>query len=147
VGLRHYRSYCNCGRACPHRRMGRRAHLPEVYLDGSRTPIRSHRRVSISWLAKLTSLLPRITLMSDFGHASRAKGDWSDPARVILNHRAPGRFYRAGRALGPRSQSKLGLTSAPLWPQAWQVNRGSRSDSRTSSGHRSPLIVVEWLHL
>src|SRR5260370_14086821 len=36
------------GKACRHRRMGRRAHLPKAYPDGSRTPIRSHRRVSIS---------------------------------------------------------------------------------------------------
>jgi hypothetical protein len=40
------------------------------------------------------------------------------------------------------SQSKFGLTSAPRRPQALQMKRGSRSESRTSSGHRSPLIVV-----
>jgi hypothetical protein len=34
----------------------------------------------------------------------------------------------------------------PRRPQAWQVNRGSRSDRRTLSGHRSPLISIEWLH-
>jgi hypothetical protein len=32
-------------------------------------------------------------------------------------------------------------------PQAWQVKRGSMSDSRTSSGHLSLLIAVERLHL
>jgi hypothetical protein len=31
-------------------------------------------------------------------------------------------------------------------PQAWQVKRGSMSDSRASSGHWSPLIAVQWLH-
>jgi hypothetical protein len=40
------------------------------------------------------------------------------------------------------SSPKCGLTSAPRRPQAWQVNRGSRSDRRTSSGHRSPVIAV-----
>ena len=34
-----------------------------------------------------------------------------------------------------RAQWKLGLRLAPLVPQAWQVKRGSMSDSRTSSGH------------
>src|SRR6202022_5147716 len=29
--------------------------------------------------------LPRISLTSDFGHASWAKGGWSDPARVVHN--------------------------------------------------------------
>jgi hypothetical protein len=29
--------------------------------------------------------LPRIILRPDFDHASRAKGGWSDPARVIRN--------------------------------------------------------------
>jgi hypothetical protein len=45
------------------------------------------------------------------------------------------------------SQWKFGRTSAPFVPQAWQVNRGSISDSRMSSGHLSPLIAVQWLHL
>jgi hypothetical protein len=45
------------------------------------------------------------------------------------------------------SQLKFGRTSAPFWPQTWQVNSGSRSDSRTSSGHLSPLIAVQWPHL
>ena len=40
-------------------------------------------------------------------------------------------------------QSKSGLTSAPRAPHAWEVNLGSRSDRRTSSGHRSPLIEVQ----
>jgi hypothetical protein len=31
-------------------------------------------------------------------------------------------------------------------PQAWQVKRGSMSDSRASSGHGSLLIAVQWLH-
>jgi hypothetical protein len=30
-------------------------------------------------------------------------------------------------------------------PQAAQVKRSSMSESRTSLGHRSPLIAVEWL--
>jgi len=29
--------------------------------------------------------LPRIALRSDFDHASRANGGWSDPARVVRN--------------------------------------------------------------
>jgi hypothetical protein len=37
------------------------------------------------------------------------------------------------------SQSKSCLTSAPRLPQAVQVNRSARSDSRTSSGHGSAL--------
>src|SRR3984893_16985007 len=40
------------------------------------------------------------------------------------------------------SQLKFGRTSPPLWPQAWQVNRDSRSDRGTSSGHVSPLSVA-----
>jgi hypothetical protein len=40
---------------------------------------------------------------------------------------------------------KFERTSAPFWPQTWQVNSGSMSDSRTPSGHLSPLIAVEWL--
>jgi hypothetical protein len=51
----------------------------------------------------------------------------------------------ARRASSP--QVKFGRTSAPFRPQAWQVKRGSISDSRTSSGQLSPLIAVEWLHL
>ena len=45
-----------------------------------------------------------------------------------------------------RAASKNGLTSAPRWPHAWQVNFGSRSDSRTWSGHGAS-IVTEWAHL
>src|ERR1700676_352648 len=33
----------------------------------------------------------------------------------------------------------------PLPPHAWHVNRGSMSDSRTSSPHRSPPIAIQWL--
>jgi len=47
---------------------------------------------------------------------------------------------RLARATG-LSQWKSGLMSAPRLPQAEQVNFGSRSDSRTSSGHRSPTGV------
>jgi hypothetical protein len=49
--------------------------------------------------------------------------------------------------LASSSQLKLGRTSVPPWPQTRQVNCGSMSDSRTSSGHLSPLIAVEWPHL
>ena len=45
--------------------------------------------------------------------------------------------------LADSTDFQLGRTSAPRRPQAWQVNRGSRSDRRTSSGHRSPLIAVQ----
>jgi hypothetical protein len=37
--------------------------------------------------------------------------------------------------------------SAPRLPQAELTKRGSRSDSRMSSGHRSPLIATWWLRL
>jgi len=40
---------------------------------------------------------------------------------------------------------KSGRTSAPRLPHAEQMNLGSRSDSRTSSAHRSPLIATWWL--
>ena len=40
---------------------------------------------------------------------------------------------------------KSGLMSAPWVPQALQTNLSSRSDNLTCPGHRSPLIVVEWL--
>jgi hypothetical protein len=42
---------------------------------------------------------------------------------------------------------KFGLTSAPRLPQTPQLKRASISDSLTSSGHRSALIAIEWLHL
>jgi hypothetical protein len=45
------------------------------------------------------------------------------------------------------SQLKSGRTSAPRLPQALHTKRGSISDSRISSGHRSPFIVTRWLHL
>ena len=32
------------------------------------------------------------------------------------------------------ARSNSGLTSAPRWPHTWQVNFGSRSESRTRSG-------------
>jgi hypothetical protein len=53
-------------------------------------------------------------------------------------------------ATGFRSQLKSGLISAGRLPQPLQTKRGSRSDSRTLSGHRltsSALSLVEWLHL
>jgi hypothetical protein len=51
--------------------------------------------------------------------------------------------YQANASAGCQSRR----TSAPLWQQAWQVKRGSISESRASSGHRSPLIEVQWLHV
>jgi hypothetical protein len=41
------------------------------------------------------------------------------------------------------SQLKSGRTSAPRRPHRWQTNGGSRSDSLTSSDHRSPLKEIE----
>jgi len=38
-------------------------------------------------------------------------------------------------------QLKSGRTSAPRLPQAWQTNRGPRSDRRKSSDQASPLIA------
>ena len=43
----------------------------------------------------------------------------------------------------PSSRPKSGRTSAPFRPQAWQVNRGSMSESRRSSGHWSTLPPEE----
>jgi hypothetical protein len=40
---------------------------------------------------------------------------------------------------------EIGRTSAPCWPQAWQVNSVSMSDSWTLSDYRSALKVVQWL--
>ena len=42
--------------------------------------------------------------------------------------------------------SNSGLTSAPRWPHDSHTMRGSRSDSRTSSGHRLESITTWWLH-
>ncbi len=39
-------------------------------------------------------------------------------------------------------QLKFGRTSAPLLPHALHAKGASRSDSRTSSGHRSALIAI-----
>ena len=41
-------------------------------------------------------------------------------------------------------QLKSGRMSAPRWPQALQINRGSMSDSLASLGQWSPLIAIEW---
>src|ERR1700722_19569996 len=38
-------------------------------------------------------------------------------------------------------------TSVPRFPQSLQTNSGSMSESRISSGQRSPLIWIERLHL
>ena len=57
--------------------------LPMVDRDSFHTPSRSPRTESISLLPNLPGLLPRIILRSDLDHASRAKGVWSDPARVV----------------------------------------------------------------
>ena len=46
-------------------------------------------------LPSYPGLLPRIILRSNLDHASRAKGGWSDPARVVRTHRASGRFFPA----------------------------------------------------
>jgi hypothetical protein len=43
------------------------------------------------------------------------------------------------------SQLKSGRTAAPRLPHIEQTKRGPRSESLTSSGHRSPLIAIEWL--
>jgi hypothetical protein len=34
------------------------------------------------------------------------------------------------------------MENPPVTQQAWQINRDSRSDRRTSSGHLSPLIAA-----
>jgi hypothetical protein len=47
----------------------------------------------------------------------------------------------------PRAGLKCGRTSAPRLPHALQTNRGSMSDSLTSSGYWSAGIAIEWLHL
>jgi hypothetical protein len=88
--------------------------------------------VSISWLAKLTRTATNFPHVR-FGHAS-------DPSGLVRPDVCRPEIV-ARRASS--SQLKFGRTSAPLWPQTWQVNSGSRSDSRTSSGHLSPLIAVQ----
>jgi len=52
--------------------------------------------------------LPRIVLTFDFDHASRAKGEWSDPARVV--HNSP----RAGPLHCWISLASLRVLSNPL---------------------------------
>ncbi|KJC55708.1 hypothetical protein UP10_38565 [Bradyrhizobium sp. LTSPM299] len=42
--------------------------------------------------------------------------------------------------------SKFGRTSAPRLPQAAQTKRDSMSESLTSSGQRSAVSAIEWLH-
>src|SRR5260370_19780461 len=60
-----------------HRRMGRRAHLPKAYPDGSRTPIRSHRRVSISWLLPGGHvLMMRGRMSAPRGHSPNMRLRW-----------------------------------------------------------------------
>jgi hypothetical protein len=50
--------------------------------------------------------------------------------------------------IGPLAlQLKFGRTSAPFWPQAWQVNSGSISGRRMLSDHRSALIAIETRYL
>ena len=49
-----------------------------------------------------------------------------------------------------RATGKSGRTSALRVPQRWQMKRGSKSVSRTRSGHLSTsagAIVFRWLHL
>ena len=57
-------------------------------------------------------------------------------------------FWRISFSLFPMcAGSKSGLISAPRWPQAAQMNFGSRSDKRTRSGQRSALMMTEWAQL
>jgi hypothetical protein len=77
------------------RRRCRRVRLPTADRDGFHKPSRSPHKRSISWLAKLTRTFATNLPYVRFGHASRAKGGWSDPARVVRTHRAPGRFFLA----------------------------------------------------
>jgi hypothetical protein len=44
-----------------------------------------------------------------------------------------------------RADAKWGRTSAPRLPHAVQINRGSISESRTSSTQPSADIAIEWL--
>ncbi len=82
-----------------------------VYPGGLRKPNHNPHTESISCgLPLLAGLLPRIILTSDFGHASRARGGWPDPARVIRTHRAPGLLFPI--EIGPDISAPLaaGLT-------------------------------------
>ena len=81
---------------------------------------------------------PRIILTSDFGHASRAKGRWPDPARVIRNSPRAGPLVPSRNWGGRRRLS----SRKPL-----QTNSGSILDSRISSPQRSALISTECAHL
>jgi len=51
--------------------------------------------------------------------------------------------HHVGRGL---FQLKFGRTSALCFPRAEHMKRGTRSESRASSGQGSPLIPIEWLH-
>src|SRR5258708_14343801 len=88
-----------------------------VYPGGLRKPNHNPHTESISCgLPLLAGLLPRIILTSDFGHASRAKGGWPDPARVIRTHCAPGRFLsgKLFQAAGRDSAGGLDRIAQPL---------------------------------
>jgi len=83
------------------------------------------------------------------GREISSLGPWQFKPRHLPGLFAATRSAASGIVARRASPShwKFGRTSAPLWPQASQTNSGSRSDSRTSSDHLSPLIAVEWLHL
>src|SRR3977135_2008331 len=66
------------------------------------------RRFPPAWRVCSGGFLPRIVLRFDFDHASRAKGEWSDPARVI--HNSP----RAGPLHCWISLASLRVLSNPL---------------------------------
>jgi hypothetical protein len=79
------------------------------------------------------------------------KVSWTSTFGFVVDASVP-RNRPSGFERGPLAYPRLGLpqlksgrTSAPCLPQAAQTNRGSRSDSRTSSGHSSALIATQWL--
>jgi len=68
----------------------------------------------------------------------------------LLSHLQRNKVAASAQLLARRrdsSQSQSGRISAPFRPHAWQTNSGSRSDSRTWSGHRSAPIRTAWAHL
>jgi hypothetical protein len=89
----------------------------------------------IRWREIATTAVVEVFILLAFGFAVVRYVEWSSDAAVA-------EFMGAGQS---RVSTSSGRTSAPRRPQAWPVNRGSISESRTSSGHLSAVIAVQWL--
>ena len=71
------------------------------------------------------------------------------PAQVIAFRRVE---TKTSMARYPRLQSGIRFCTLPIGPHiratlavSMTGKRGSRSDSRITSGHRSPLFAIQWL--